>query len=698
MESVPVMENGYEHPGSDRMTRVGLLTCQRAVSAGLVLGGVGASLAILFLGLPIPSFFLFDLESMVFWALVLGSLILGVMPILARVASFTQVQPTEPQFFILFSQCLASFRGCLGLAGALVVFSIPLASMWFTGRTTYYHVGGLLPWSDASNYLHGGNYLLNQGSLDAWNMRRPLNVAYLATRLALVGENLQLALVLQAWVAALACFLASRELARRYGTASGILMFALLYQFIRPYLGTTLSESLGLSFGCLGFAVLVAAAKTAKPRLLLAAGLLFLTLGLNARAGAFLVLPALVLWGGLLGPAGRMTRAVTLTVGLSGVAAGFILNSLLLIGFGNEKGMANENFSVVLYGLAVGGKRWPQVYADHPEVAVLEREDPREAARYIFRLAGEAMTEDPTRILVAYLGGMGLFGIHLFGFIRSVEVTGHSGAIVDANLIPVLILLALLGLGLLGARLKEAESRCFLLAMAGIVLSAPFVYYGGGDRAFATTLPFVAALPGIGLAALRQLWRPADPDPVAPRPVPNFHLALRPVPWGPLLTGALLTLGVTVGPSLAVATHDQPNVQATVCDDGLVPVVFRLGRGSPSLRIADLSKAGAGRVPEITFDQFRSDPTFAGVELAPALRKVGPGSWIVHAFNLQPGSRNYREQLGVFDFGQVVWVIVNDRVGLAGSPGATVQVCGEPDLDVKELYLVLHARQVRLVE
>ncbi len=78
MESVPVMENGYEHPGSDRMTRVGLLTCQRAVSSGLVLGGVGASLAILFLGLPIPSFFLFDLESMVFWALVLGSLILGV--------------------------------------------------------------------------------------------------------------------------------------------------------------------------------------------------------------------------------------------------------------------------------------------------------------------------------------------------------------------------------------------------------------------------------------------------------------------------------------------------------------------------------------------------------------------------------------------------------------------------------------------
>ena len=78
------------------------------------------------------------------------------------------------------------FRGsllALSLVAIIAAFCAPLLLAWSTGHvhTPYVAVGGLLPWSDASGWLHGLYYLLNTGELTDWTVRRPLHLTYLAS-------------------------------------------------------------------------------------------------------------------------------------------------------------------------------------------------------------------------------------------------------------------------------------------------------------------------------------------------------------------------------------------------------------------------------------------------------------------------------------------------------------------------------------
>ena len=83
--------------------------------------------------------------------------------------------------------------------------------------------------------------------------------------------------------------------ARTLGVGSGIFMLLCLFMFYRRYIGTTLTEHLGITFGCLAFCLIWRGAVAARLGPVLV-GLFFLSLGLNARAGAFLILPAIACW------------------------------------------------------------------------------------------------------------------------------------------------------------------------------------------------------------------------------------------------------------------------------------------------------------------------------------------------------------------------------------------------------------------
>src|SRR6266498_313438 len=162
--------------------------------------GLGCSWLIMFYGLPVPKTWLLALESLVFWLLVAAALLMACAPV------FERFLPSVSKSMVasIGARVSGHWRGLvspdvLGLMGALIVFALPVSYLWFTGKTTYFHVGGLLPWSDPAAYYFGGKHLLNEGYLDAWNMRRPLNAGFLAARLWLVNQDLQLALVLQTW-------------------------------------------------------------------------------------------------------------------------------------------------------------------------------------------------------------------------------------------------------------------------------------------------------------------------------------------------------------------------------------------------------------------------------------------------------------------------------------------------------------------
>ena len=142
-------------------------------------------------------------------------------------------------------------------------------------------------------------------------------------------------------------------------------MFMFIYY--RRFIGTALTENLGVAMGCLGLALLWRGAWQKKHWDFLT-GVLMLSLGLNARAGAFLVLPLLVLAAGWILRGVKRYSARMALLALVAVGLGFLLNMLLFRTLASSNSVPFSNFAYVAYDMAVGGKGWTRVRVDHPEV------------------------------------------------------------------------------------------------------------------------------------------------------------------------------------------------------------------------------------------------------------------------------------------------------------------------------------------
>ena len=58
---------------------------------------------------------------------------------------------------------------------------------WSTGETTYFSIGGYLPWSDASWWFNGGLRLLLDGKLNGLSATRIVNEVFFAALLGISG-------------------------------------------------------------------------------------------------------------------------------------------------------------------------------------------------------------------------------------------------------------------------------------------------------------------------------------------------------------------------------------------------------------------------------------------------------------------------------------------------------------------------------
>lgn len=659
--------------------------------------GMACSLAVLYGLVPVPRLYAFDLESLVFWCLAMGAILVAVAPLAERilpspVASVVSALRARIQSAVGHVAPLTA----VGLLGSFLVFSLPIASLWATGKTTYAHLGGYLPWSDSSLYQFGGVHLWQEGEIDPWNTRRPLNAGFLATRLALGDGDMQLALVLQAWMTAAACFLAARELAKIYGMAGGLMLFALLYEFVRPYLGTFLSESLGLSFGCLGFAVLWNAGRQARPWVWVGAGLLLVTVGLHTRAGPFFVLPAILLWSALWSFGDRRAAFRVIGWAIAGICAGFAGNLWLGYAFGHSDGMQHDNLSHVLYGLAAGGKGWVQVYLDHPEIRGLA--SPREEAQEVYRLAFQLLGDNP-RVFFAACG-------HAFSSFTSDVVSldfmnepgnwGHQGLLRDANWIPILQLFGAWGLWQVYAQRRDRGLWQLLAVLVGVLVSAPFLR-DGGHRVLAASMPYMAALPAVGIAALASLAGSG------PKKMPvdegSREAPARP-PVGAACIGAILVVCSLAGPMVATRPQQSPFIDRMPCDRGLESVIFRMGHGSPFLRLLpEPLVTERTRVPDIGFGEFGADQKFGGIEIGAAFTNVAPGSWIVRAYDLRRDLSRRELPRGMTIERRVVWLIADSTVPMP-SPGELVHVCGrrDPSLDEQRYdRLVVYVTRINTI-
>lgn len=376
----------------------------------------------------------------------------------------------------------------LALTGAL--FGLRLSAMWRMDTVNPHLVGGLLPYSDASQYYTEALRLLEFGDF-SWatvNAGRPLWPGTIATMLSMTGGDLQIALALLTGIVACACYCFARETQLSFGTVTGTVVLLALYLFYTQFIGLTASEVLGLALGAVAAALLLRAVR-ASNRALFWIGLFVLCLALQARPGAFFTLPALIGWGTWSFGNERRSRAIFMVGGCVAVALGFVIQSLFMkVLVDPTAPPAFTKIGLMAWSLAVG--RSPDdIFLVHPEGSGLS---PQQLNPLILNWAWTALSEHPFSV-IQNAGRVTLSFFYVYG------------ALVDYIHAPLRVAAAVIKLNLLGwlglaVRYRNPRYGMVVAALGGIAVSAPVTAYVG-SRSNAATMPLM-----IIPAALAVSW------------------------------------------------------------------------------------------------------------------------------------------------------------------------------------------------
>jgi len=484
----------------------------------------------------------------------------------------------------------------------LVLFALPLIGLWNSGMSEFPAiVSGLFPSIDALYYYEDARRLLEGEPFGMISSGRPLFAGLLAVILGLTGQNLQGAIAILVALVAIAVFLLSREVQRTHGTLAALMVVSVLFLFYRRFNGTVLTENLGLVLGTVSFAVLWRSVYPRKISLFLL-GLLLLTLALNARAGAFLVLPVLAGWAGWYFREASPVSLRVIGYSFGAIFLGFGLNHLVLTVVGDPT-LSFSNFSYVLYASVVGSKQWWQVRLDHPHVLELPL---AEVTGEIYRLAFAAFRENP---LIFARTSLEAWAKYLS---PTIEGSFQFIQIYERSLIDKLLTYIVYGFSLLGLfqcyRQRQKPAYSLLLAIGlGVMLSLPFVppWIGGTGttRTYAATLPISALLPAVGLAFVATSFRL---DGRSPLPEQSFSKKALPI------FGLLLALACVFGPMSIKAMAQPPQFEPVACPTNADRAYIRITPGSllhivprdsrpthlPYIQVTDL-RQGVKRVRQI---------------------------------------------------------------------------------------------------
>lgn len=492
---------------------------------------------------------------------------------------------------------------------------VPIAVAWRSGRSNGAFLAGVIPYSDAGDYLQGAYRLLHEGALEPWSSRRPLNSALLAARLVLVRHSPERALVLQALLLAFSSALGARAVALDHGRRAGITVGAGVMIFGAIYTPTSLSESLGLTLGSLALAALWHASRTASAWAF-GAGLGALTVALNARAGPFFALPTLLLWG-LWRARGSLRGFVsTLVASLSSIAAAFAFNrALIAVHHGNTSGL-HGNFSYSLWGLAHGGVPWDRALTAHPEVLAM---GDAEAASHLYNLAARQILEHPGALLT----GLWVNVLELVAMVID-PLTGDATSespFAQTAIFAALVAGALFAVRrVLRSRPDDDALRMSLAAVLGLALSVPVIFLDGRVRVFAAGFPLAVAAIVATVAARRG-------DAVGP------VSAHREAAKAPVALLAMLVIAAMVLPRLG-RRHD--SVNPTTCRSG--EATFALATfGSPLRRriVAGGTGVLGESVPlETLHARIARDPNLGFTQLDDQLRALREGDLVIAGLDL----------------------------------------------------------------
>lgn len=544
------------------------------------------------------------------------------------------------------------------LGVCLILFACPLISAWTRPGPPMYLIGGMLPYNDGLSYYEGALLQLFSGKVDAWNSRRPINALLYAVRLACAGDDFRLALVVQGVLLGTAAYLFAVTVARDCGRAGGLVALGVAFAFGRVVVASPASEPLGLTLGLLASTVLWRGARDHRLGLF-TMGLFAMTVALNARAGAFLALPALVVWAGIAfrGPGRRVNwRAVCVTAGA--VVAGFGMQVLLRAIYGVGAGFGQGNFWLTFYGIATGHPDWTQIYRDYPRTRTMA--DPalnsfararafellwqnpfglvqgvvlgfwlwmRDLPSMIERLLGLGVRPVmPVAVrccvlsLAAVVAGGAVWAerrtLKPFGVLASVVglaiLLGTLGTLASANGLAAWFL-ATGGIAALWRARRDARTWMILAHAAAVMASAAIVYRDAGFRVLIVSYPLFFLPASMAASG----WRGSHATRGRSDEPPDRGECGRLLPaYVALGMALLLFLAALVGPQVAYWRESTRLVASAPTGAGTGSLVVRLGPGAAYLKIL------APGSPTPTFTPVIRDEDWAHVD-----RRADPQPW-----------------------------------------------------------------------
>ena len=553
----------------------------------------------------------------------------------------------------------------LSLTMTLTLFALALAGLWATGQTQSTVLSGIVPLYDAADYHADALRLLAGQDLSDFSARRPLFAGFLSILLWLTGQNLMAALGLLTLISAVACYLAAQEIQSTYGSEVAVFVLILLFLFYRHHSGTVMSENLGVPLGTLGFA-LMWRGTAQKQGMLFCFGLFVITLALNARAGAFLALPLILLWGGwIFREAGSRFSFRFLLLSSAFVFAAFAVNLILVRLLASPSGAPFSNFSYTFYGLASGGNSWHYVLEIHPELLSLPES---EQSRIVYQMAFDLIQREPALLVKGALYNWSM----LFSdtWYSAYSFVGGENRILRNISQWVIFAFCLLGLIRCVRKLDHPLTSLVGVSVLGILISVPFLPPTDAYRMrpYAASMVIFGLLPALGLLSAMEILK------VSPT---NTSIPEYATPGMLVLFTTLLVVAALPGPLVVKGLGNPPQFGEANCAPELALISVRFERGT-HFNILRQSQPGLDWMPDFHIGRFRQN--------AHSLPDANMIRW---AEDREPLTSLFY----ALDYRSSEKVLVVAPTALLPPPGSSWQVCGEWEADpTLKIFNIFYAR------
>jgi hypothetical protein len=551
-----------------------------------------------------------------------------------------------------------------------LLFGGAIFGVWSSAVSDLNIIAGLLPFNDANGYFHGGRVMAEGQLMFPFSAKRPLFSALMGVFFWLTSQNLQLTIGFFVLIGGLTVFIAARDLNRTAGAIGAAFFVTGIFLFARRFIGSTMSEVIGLPLGTIGFVFLWRGAIRQGLKEV-AAGIFLISLGLLSRAGPFFVLPLLIIWSGLgLRGKEKYNWKAFLITGLA-AGLGFLCNSIIYTFLARPDSAPMANFSYTLYGLVVGGKGWKQYAIDHPDLRSLIEPFQSQA---IYRYAWEAFISNPFATVQGAIKYWGDFlNFRWYGAFAYIEGASENETMIARVF---MALLSMAGLATCIRKNQKPVISMLLTGVLGVFLSVPFVPPLDAEiRTYAASIPWFVGLGMTGLIGIIELINKQNKLSFEGS---GSELSF-PELWA---TGLTLTFLMVIAP-LFVHAIKTPFVipQQTNCAPGEVTVVTTVHRGS-YINIRQDDSIRHSMIPDIRYSDFlqsmHNSPMY---RLAVQLMPVSPGTSYLTTYNW--AEKRFEDILAPTD-------MLDKNQGW-------VEMCGWKEVQPDE-YGFFHAESIRLIK